>query len=289
MARTLGGLLETVRCSLTEAGLADAALEARILVEHFTGTERKDAIIDPDRLIDDAKVASLEEALSRRLLGEPVYRIIGEREFYGLSLKLSSETLEPRPDTETLVDLVLPVARRIIADRGACRVLDLGTGTGAIALALLSMLPEATALGVDISPDALATARVNADMNGYGARFTTLKSDWTSEVDGKYDLVVSNPPYIPTSDVEDLDRSVRDYDPRRALDGGQDGLLFYRLTAENGRRLLVDDGALAVEIGFSQKKDAVDLFGQQGFHLARSACDLGGRDRALLFVLSQAT
>lgn len=288
MKRTLGALLEEVRRALTDAGYADASLEARILVEHFTGTERKDAISSPDRVIDDAKVNALESALARRLAGEPVYRILGEREFYGLPLKLSGDTLEPRPDTETLVDLALPVARRIVVERGTCRILDLGTGTGAIALALLSMLPEATALGVDISADALAMARSNADINGYGARFSTLKSDWTSEVDGKFDLIVSNPPYIPTSDLETLARSVRDYDPLRALDGGQDGLSFYRLTAENGRRLLMDDGAMAVEIGYSQKQEVVELFEQHGFQLAESACDLGGRDRALLFVLAEA-
>jgi len=289
MTRTLGGLLDKVRRSLTEAGFADAGLETRILVEHFTGTERKDAITSPDQVIDDAKVNALEQALARRLAGEPVYRILGEREFYGLPLRLSSETLEPRPDTETLVELALPVARRFISQTGTCRILDLGTGTGAIALALLSMLPEAVALGVDISADALAMAKNNADMNGYGARFSTLKSDWTAEVEGKFHLIVSNPPYIPTSDLETLDRSVRVYDPRRALDGGQDGLTFYRLTAENGRRLLVDNGALAVEIGFSQKKDVVELFNHHGFELAESACDLGGRDRALLFVLAEAT
>jgi len=289
MKRTLGRLLDYVRRSLTEAGFSDASLESRILVEHFTGTERKEAVTSPDQVIDDVKVNALEQALARRLAGEPVYRIIGEREFYGLPLRLSSETLEPRPDTETLVELALPVARRFVAETGACRILDLGTGTGAIALALLSILPEATALGVDISSDALAMAKANADMNDYGARFSTLKSDWTNEVEGKFDLIVSNPPYIPTSEIEGLDHSVRDYDPRRALDGGQDGLTFYRLTAENGRRLLVDDGALAVEIGFSQKRDVVDLLHQHGFELEQDACDLSGRDRALLFVLSEAT
>src|SRR5690606_3897371 len=120
--------------------------------------------------------------------------------------------------------LALPSARHCIAEKGSCRILDLGTGTGAIALALLSVLPEARALGVDISADTLAMAKANADMNGYGARFTTVQSDWLTEVDGEFDLIVSNPPYIPTSDVERLDLMVRDYDPLRALDGGEDGL-----------------------------------------------------------------
>ena len=249
MNRTLGALLAEVRRSLSGAGFLDVNLESRLLVEHFTGTELKDAIASPDRIIGEAQLAALEKALARRLAGEPVYRIIGEREFYGLPLKLSGETLEPRPDTETLVELALPSARRCVAEKGFCRILDLGTGTGAIALALLSVLPEATALGVDISVDALAMAKANADINGYGARFTTLQSNWTAEVDSEFDLIVSNPPYIPTSDVERLDPMVRDYDPLRALDGGEDGLKFYRLTAEKGRQLLAHDGVIAVEIG----------------------------------------
>jgi release factor glutamine methyltransferase len=288
MPATLGAILAEARQRLVQAGIADAGLEARLLVEHFTRTERKEAIVSPERPIGDAEALALDAALARRLRGEPVHRIIGEREFYGLPLKLSAGTLEPRPDTETLVELALPAARRLLEQTGSCRILDLGTGTGAIALALLSALPGASALGVDISADALATAAANADMNGYGTRFTTLKSDWTAEVQGKFDLIVSNPPYIPTRDIEMLDPMVRDFDPLRALDGGEDGLRFYRLIAEDGRRLLDPQGVIAVEIGHTQNEDTVSIFQTHGFALINSACDLGGRDRALLFVLAEA-
>lgn len=288
MPATLGALLAEARQRLVQAGIADASLEARLLFEHFTGTERKDAIASPERPVADAEAQALEAALTRRLQGEPVHRIIGEREFYGLPLRLSTETLEPRPDTETLVELALPAARRLLEQSGSCRILDLGTGTGAIALALLSALPGASALGVDISADALATAATNADINGYGTRFMTLKSDWTAEVHDKFDLIVSNPPYIPTSDVEMLDPMVRDFDPFRALDGGEDGLRFYRLIAEDGRRLLNPNGFVAVEIGHTQKEDTLSIFRAHGFALINSASDLGGRDRALLFALAEA-
>lgn len=284
MVRSLSALLVNVRQQLTEAGMQEANLEARLLVEHFTGTERKDAITSPDRLIGDVEVAALEAALSRRLAGEPVHRIMGAREFYGLQLKLSVDTLEPRPDTETLIELALPVARCLIARKGKCRILDLGTGTGAIALALLSELPEATAIGVDISDGALETAKANAHINGCEARFTTLKSDWFAQVEGEYDLIISNPPYIPTGDVETLDQSVRQYDPLRALDGGDDGLIFYRQTAASCGKHLSAGGAVAVEIGYNQKSDVIAVFEGHGFVLSSSACDFGGRDRALLFM-----
>lgn len=287
--RTLGALLAGVRRSLSEAGFDDSGLESRLLVEHFTGRDRKDAIVSPEQMVGEAEVAAVEAALARRLAGEPVYRIIGEREFYGLPLRLSRETLEPRPDTETLVDLALPAARNCVAKKGFCRILDLGTGTGAIALALLSVLPGAVALGVDISADALAMAKANADMNGCGARFTTLWSDWLNEVEGEFDLIVSNPPYIPTSDVATLDHSVREYDPFCALDGGEDGLTFYRLTAGKVRQFLAYDGMIAVETGFNQKRETVQIFENHGFMLADSAHDLGGRDRALLFTLAETT
>lgn len=287
MDRTLGSLLGDARRRLMEAGFDDSALEARLLVEHFTGTERKDAIVSPHLVIDESSAAALGAALARRLAGEPVYRIIGQREFYGLPLTLSPDTLEPRPDTEALVELARQAASGIVARKGTCKILDLGTGTGAVALALLSVLPEATAVGVDISPDALVTATANADLNDYGARFSALQSDWMAQVEGEFDLIVSNPPYIPTADVDGLDRSVREHDPLRALDGGEDGFHFYRLTAQDAHRHLAPKGAIAVEIGYNQKAEAIELFQKHGFALVDSACDLGGRDRALLFTAAE--
>src|SRR5262249_18433000 len=151
----LGTLLRAARERLAATGIADPALDSRLIVEHFSGTTRTQAITDPDRPMDSAALAAIEEALRRRVAGEPVHRILGYREFYGLRLSLSPETLEPRPDTETLIDAILPFVKATANRLGECRILDLGTGTGAIALALLSAVPEATATGVDISSDAL--------------------------------------------------------------------------------------------------------------------------------------
>jgi release factor glutamine methyltransferase len=284
-AETLAALHLRARKQLSEAGMPTPDLDARLLVEWASGTTRLDALSAPERIIAGEAVAALDAALQRRIAGEPVHRIMGERSFYGLGFKLSPETLEPRPDTETLVDLVLPFLEKRIADNGVADVIDMGTGTGAIALALLSQLDRLRAVGVDIAAGALATARENARMAGVSRRFAALKSDWFAEVTGRYDLIVSNPPYIPRGEIERLDREVREHDPILALDGGLDGLDFYRTLAREGEERLYKGGAVGVEIGAGQRADVVDIFAGHGFRLIKVLKDIGGHDRALLFAL----
>jgi len=282
-AVTLAALLRNARQRLAEAGVDDPALEARLIVEHFSDTTQTQAITHPKCEVEADMADEVARAVERRAAGEPVHRILGYREFYGLKLMLSPETLEPRPDTETLVDLVLPVVRRIAAANGKCRILDLGTGTGAIALALLSVVPKAQAVATDISEDALETARLNADINFVAERFTALPSNWFQSVDGRFDMIVSNPPYIPTADLETLPREVREHDPRAALDGGRDGLSPYRLIAKEASGYLTREGLIAVETGYDQKAAVADIFATEGFEVLKAARDLGGRDRAMLF------
>jgi release factor glutamine methyltransferase len=282
-AVTLGALLASARRRLVGAGLDDAALEARLIVEHFTGTERRDAIAEPDRAVADSDVEAVEEAIARRIEGVPVFRILGRREFHGLTLELSPETLDPRPDTEALVDLVLPRLRELAARNGECRILDLGTGTGAIALALLKEIPTARAVGCDIQPGALETARRNAELNGLSERFETCHSDWFDAVEGRFHAIVANPPYIRSTELNRLSREVRDHDPRIALDGGPDGLDAYRLIAAGAASHLEPGGLVAVEIGYDQKMAVSSLFARQGFARTGEARDLGGHDRALIF------
>lgn len=280
---TLSALYRSARSRLTDAGVDSAALDARLLVQQATGSSLDDIVCRPTQPVSPEAEAWLDEALQRRLAGEPVHRILGRREFFGLELKLSPETLEPRPDTEVLVELALAEGRRIVGTRGACRILDLGTGTGAIGLALANGLPEANVTLTDVSADALATARRNAETLGLAGRVATLASDWFDHVEGVFDLIVSNPPYIPSAEIGSLAREVRDFDPLRALDGGTDGLDAYRAIADGAARHLASDGAVAVEIGAGQKDDVLRLFGARNFRHDATGKDLSGHDRALLF------
>jgi release factor glutamine methyltransferase len=280
---TLAAVLGEARLRLAAGDIEDPALEARIIVEHFAATERRDAIVSPGRRVTPDQLAAIDAALARRLAGEPVHRIFGWRDFYGLRLRLSPDTLEPRPDTETLVDAVLPFLRGVAGREGFCRVLDLGTGTGAIALALAAQVTQATVTATDISPGALATAAENAAAAGLSDRFIPLLSDWFLAVRGKFHAIVSNPPYICRQEIDRLQPEVRLHDPRRALDGGPDGLDAYRTIAAGAAAHLEDGGMVAVEIGDGQRQEVDRLFAEAGYRSLSSYRDLAGTERALVF------
>ena len=282
-AATLAEIMTAARRRLAAGGIDDPALEARMIVEHFTGTGRTDMISTPGQAVPASAIAGIEHALGRRLASEPVHRIFGYRDFYGLRLKLSPATLEPRPDTETLVDAMLPLLRAVARREGRCRVLDLGTGTGAIALALAAQIDEAVVTATDISEQALATAAANAADAGLADRFIPLHSDWFSAVSGKFHGIVSNPPYIPSEEIAGLQAEVRLHDPRVALDGGPDGLDPYRTIAEGAATYLEDGGLIAVEIGHTQRHEVEQVFAKAGYRLIATGRDLAGSDRVMVF------
>lgn len=284
---SLSSLYRSVRARLAEAEVEAAALDARLFMDQFAGAKPEDIVCRPLTEIAPAAVAMVERAVARRIAGEPVHRILGWREFHGLKLALSPETLEPRPDTETLVDVVLPFVHVRAAATGTCRILDLGAGTGAVALALLNAEPKATALATDIAPGALATALSNAQSLGLARRYSVLHSNWFDLVAGEFDLIASNPPYIPSRVVATLDVNVRDFDPAAALDGGDDGLDAYRALASGAARHLVSDGLIAVEIGYNQAESATAIFEGSGFVVDPAIRDLGGNHRVLLARMRQ--
>lgn len=230
------------------------------------------------------QASRLVQFAARRIKGEPVWRILGEREFWGLPFALSSETLEPRPDSETLIEAALGHLGPKRA--GPLSLLDLGTGTGCLLIALLSECPLAEGLGVDASEDACRTAWGNAVSNGVGERSRFLVGDWASALAGRFDVVLSNPPYIPQQEVARLAPSVRDYDPLRALDGGPDGLGPYRTLAAQLPLILAPNGLVVLEIGAGQEADAIAIMAQKGLVHCGSRADLGGHPRAICFTLA---
>ncbi len=279
----LRDVMSALSTILVKAGIVSPQKEARLLVQEIAGLAPAQVIGSADLIMDRASVDVLMKAARRRACGEPLYRIVGHRGFYGVELVLSRHTLEPRPDTETLVDAVLPHLLRMVSQKGDVRLLDLGTGTGAVALALLKECPQASAVATDISPAALEMAAENARRNGLQRRFSPLESNWFDKVEGQFDLVVSNPPYIASADIDDLADEVRLFDPIVALDGGPDGLMAYRALAAGARDHVLITGLMAVEIGFAQGAMVRDIFQGSGMIHSASHNDLTGHERVLVF------
>jgi release factor glutamine methyltransferase len=240
-----------------QAGIESPDLDARVLIGHALALDHAGLISAAARQLSTADVERVENLMRRRLAGEPVARITGTREFWGLPFIVTPDVLVPRPETETVVETALAL---IGPDRGASpRILDIATGSGAILLALLGALPTAQGTGTDIDLRALGVARRNAEHLGLADRAAFIASDYGSALSGRFDLVVSNPPYVATSQIATLDREVRDHDPRHALDGGPDGLSAYRAIVADAMRLLAPGGCLVLEIGQGQESDVAQL------------------------------
>jgi release factor glutamine methyltransferase len=248
-----------------------------LLTGHALGLDALSLATREQDPVSDADASHVAELLQRRMSGESVARIIGEREFYGLPFRLSPATLEPRPDTELLVDLAI---ERL--PQGG-RLLDLGTGTGCIPIAVLANRPDASGVSTDLNPEALAMARENAERNGVTDRLGFAQGNWFEAVRPElFDLIASNPPYITSAVVETLAPEVRDFDPRLALDGGPDGLAPYRIIAEQSARFLVPGGQVLVEIGYDQGAAVAELFALHGFADIAVHKDLNGLDRVVV-------
>jgi release factor glutamine methyltransferase len=281
-----GQTVEVARRNLTacftSAAIDSPELDARLLVGVVLGLDFTGMITAANRPLTPDQSIRLEDFAHRRLAGEPVARILGIREFWGLPLNLSAETLVPRPDTETVVELALEMLRANPAPNRSWRIADLGTGSGAILLALLREWPDASGFGTDISVAALQTAEANATRLGLADRATFIACDYAAGLNGPFDLIVSNPPYIRSADIASLAVEVRDHDPRRALDGGADGLDAYRALIPQAARLLGRHGVLVVEAGQGQSGQIEGLMTAVGL-IPESApkADLAGIPRAV--------
>jgi len=263
------------------AGLDSPDLDARILVGHALGLDHAGLAAAGARRLAAAEEAAIAALARRRLGHEPVARIVGAKEFWGLRLALDAATLVPRPETETVVEAALAAVEACGPRTRAARIADLGTGSGAILLALLGELPGALGVGTDASPGALRVARANARRLGQ-SRAGFVACDMAAALHGPFDLVVSNPPYVATGDIAALPPDVRLFDPRSALDGGPDGLDFYRIIAAAAPALLAADGMLVVELGAGQSAPVAALFAAAGLAPLPPRPDLNGVPRALV-------
>jgi release factor glutamine methyltransferase len=287
VSETLAGqTVETARRALTarfkSSAIDSAELDARMLVGAVLGLDLTGMIAAASRLLTSDESIRLEDFARRRLEGEPVARILGNKEFWGLPLNLSAATLVPRPDTETVVELALEMSQAAPDPNHRLRIADIGTGSGAILLALLSELPDAYGVGTDISEAALRTASANAARLGFARRAAFVACDYAAALSDRFDLIVSNPPYIRSADIGGLAAEVRDHDPHRALDGGADGLDAYRVLIPQAAPLLAPRGALVVEAGQGQAQEIEGLMTAAGLMLEGPAkADLAGIRRAV--------
>lgn len=262
-------------------GLESAGLEARLIVGYALGLDHVALAAQARRLLTTREAAMVAELAERRIGHEPVARIVGRREFWGLSLKLNRATFVPRPETETVVTAALGALGSVSRRTRMLRIADLGTGSGAILLAVQSGLGgEAIAIGTDISLAALACARDNAKAHRLSASF--IACDYGAAIEGPIDLIVSNPPYIARHEITTLEPEVRVFDPRSALDGGPDGLDAYRALAQDASRLLARDGAVVVELGYGQAAAVASIFAAAGLVSSAPKSDLSGIPRALV-------
>ncbi|WP_310621799.1 peptide chain release factor N(5)-glutamine methyltransferase [Flexibacterium corallicola] len=279
--KTVEQLYREVRSSLHEAGLPNAGLDARILVAHTLDVEPKSLILHYDKAVQEQAERIVKSHAEARISGTPVGRILGEREFWGLRFQLNEATLEPRSDTETLIEVALEYCERTKGIDYPWTFADIGTGTGAIVVALLSELPNARAVAVDLSLKAAEAALRNARLNGVGDRILITCSSFVDPLGQGFDFIVSNPPYIRSIVVEGLSREVREHDPMLALDGGADGLDAYRELMGSGKKLLKPTGRLVMEIGYDQADDILQLTEKYQAFLESCQKDLGGNDRVV--------
>jgi release factor glutamine methyltransferase len=272
-------LLRAAKQALAEAGNPTSALDARLLLQQAAGISHEALIGDPKRPVAPEAVARFHAFLSRRLEGEPVSRILGYREFYGRAFAITPGTLDPRPDTETLIEAALT----LMPGDKACRIIDLGTGSGIIGVTLLAERRKAEAVMTDISAAALAVARENAERHGVLGRAAFAQGSWFAGVQGRFDLILSNPPYIRQAILPTLAPEVRNFDPEAALVAGQDGLQAYREIAAAAGPFLASDGHVIVEIGEGQVLEIEDIFLAHGFTAEERWPDLAGHVRCLGF------
>jgi release factor glutamine methyltransferase len=279
MSATVGDAVTAVARRVAAAGIAEPRREARLLVALALGAEPAAVLGYPERPLEAAAQARLDGLVTRRAAGEPYSRLLGRRQFWSLDFALTPDTLDPRADSETLIEAALAH----LPDRtAALKLVDFGTGCGCLLLALLSELPNASGIGVDILPGAAAAARLNAAALGLGHRASFIVGRWGEAISGDVDVILANPPYIPSGDIDGLAPEVAKHEPHAALDGGDDGLAAFRELAGDLGRLLRSGGIASVEVGQGQASKVALVMADAGLRVRAIGRDLSGIERVLV-------
>lgn len=264
--------------ALIAAGVEDARAEARLLLAYVSGLTPAQLFSRSERPLDGEAERTFNALISRRATGEPLAYLTGTREFWSLPFRVTPETLIPRPDTETVVELALDA---FSTRHPPAAILDMGTGSGCLLLALLTEFPDAVGTGLDASTGAIAVAQSNAVALGLDGRCRMINGSWSDGLEGTFDLIVSNPPYIPGGDIASLERDVREHEPASALDGGPDGLDAYRELLPVAMGALNADGVIVLEVGIGQADDVSEIAEQVGLQVTNRRRDLADIERAL--------
>lgn len=270
---------------LEEAGVISAHLDARLLLAHVLCVGREYLTMHADAYLSDAELMAFDELIERRAAREPMAQILGQREFWSLNFHVTADTLDPRPDSETVIETVL---HYVPNKNTRLMIADFGVGTGCLLLSLLSEYPQAHGLGVDISQAALDVAQKNAFALGLASRTHFHHTNWGENVHGRYDILVSNPPYIREGDMAELEPEVTDYEPRTALVAGEDGLDAYRALMPDVKRLLAQQGIAVLECGEGQAADVAAIAEIHGLCHVETCCDLAGIERCVVLVHADA-
>jgi release factor glutamine methyltransferase len=277
--RSLREAIADITSVLSHADAGNARLDARVLIAHVLGVETAKTFTLTDMTLTVAQDSRLTELVQRRLAHEPVSRIVGKREFWGRDFNVTPDTLDPRPETETLISAAIDHSKRLAFEQP--RILDLGTGTGCIVLSLVDALPGSTGVGVDLSEAALRVASGNAAKLGLSARVAFARMFWGAAVAGPFDIIAANPPYLSAEDMQRLEPEVR-YDPPRALDGGADGLGCYRAIIADVKRFARSPAILAFEVGSGQATQVASLLEGAALRVVEIRSDLASIPRCVV-------
>ena len=275
----LSELQKKITKILAEGGIETNSLDARIILREIFNFDEKELILNSDLILSESKISKVQKIITRRLNLEPVSKIFGKRDFYNSTFSISDDVLDPRPETENIVE----IANNFILEKGYESFIDLGTGSGCIILSILKENKNLTAVGVDISIDAINIAKKNSKDMNLEKRSSFLVSNWLSSIYSSYDLIISNPPYIPSDEIITLSKTVKNFDPLISLDGGQDGLKCYKEIAQDINRVINKNGRVILEIGYNQAHDVIKIFESKEFKLLKIYNDINGLNRILTF------